>query len=51
MGQPGRLRLDLSGLSFIDPVGIAALGRLMAKRITVRGGSPFINELLKECLS
>jgi ABC-type transporter Mla MlaB component len=46
--QPGRLRLDLAGVTFIDDAGVAFLRQLIADHIAVVGASPFVRELLKE---
>lgn len=41
-----RLVLDLKGMRFIDPVGLALLKRWTGKRLVLRDGSPFVRELL-----
>jgi anti-anti-sigma regulatory factor len=40
--------LDLSGLSFIDALGVAALRELLQQDTSVISIPPFIGELLKE---
>ncbi len=44
----GRLRLDLSELSFADVSGITALRDLMRQGATITTASPLVGELLKE---
>jgi anti-anti-sigma regulatory factor len=43
-----RLVLDLSGVSFIDRVGVVELKRLRHDGLTIESCSPFVSELLKE---
>ena len=45
------LQLDLAGVRFLDPAGVGSICRLMDLGVRVTGGSPFVNELLKECRS
>lgn len=47
VGAP--LSVDLSGVRFMDAPGVEFIRRLPDLGIRVKGGSPFINELLKEC--
>ena len=42
-----RLVLDLKGVQFIDEAGIALLQRWLGERLVLRGGSSFIQALLK----
>jgi len=42
----GAVRLNLSGLSFIDPAGIEALKSLRGVGVDLTGASRFIQELL-----
>ena len=42
-----RLVLDLKGVQFIDEAGIALLQRWSGERLVLRGGSSFIQALLK----
>ena len=46
--EGGRLVLDLSGVSFVDREGVAALNRMRRDGIIITGCSPFVGELLKE---
>jgi ABC-type transporter Mla MlaB component len=46
-GAGWRLRLDLSGLTFVDAAGVACLRALFPQVAVLRGCSAFINELLK----
>lgn len=41
-----RMVLDLTGVQFIDEAGIALLRRWSGERLALRGGSPFVRELL-----
>ena len=41
------LMLDLSGVTFVDAAGLACLRDLRERGAVLRGGSAFINELLK----
>jgi ABC-type transporter Mla MlaB component len=43
-----RLVLDLTGVSFVDREGVAALNRMRRDGIILTGCSPFVGELLKE---
>lgn len=43
-----RLVLDLTGVSFVDRQGVAALNRMRRDGIMITGCSPFVSELLKE---
>jgi ABC-type transporter Mla MlaB component len=43
----GSLSLDLEGTSFVDAGGVALLGRLRERRVTVVNCSPFVAEQLK----
>ena len=43
-----RLVLDLTGVSFVDREGVAALHRMRRDGIIITGCSPFVGELLKE---
>jgi len=43
-----RLVLDLTGVSFVDREGVAALHRMRRDGILITGCSPFVGELLKE---
>ena len=43
---PGRLRLNLAAVTFIDPAGITLLGDLIGRGATIAGCSGFIDELL-----
>jgi ABC-type transporter Mla MlaB component len=43
-----RLRLDLSGLSFVDVAGTITLRELMRQGAVITNTSPFVGELLKE---
>jgi ABC-type transporter Mla MlaB component len=45
--QPGRMRLDLSGLSFVDAAGAALLQDLLRQGFTVAACSGFVAELLQ----
>lgn len=47
LGETQRLVLDLKGVRFIDEAGIALLQRWSGERLVLRGGSPFIQALLK----
>ena len=42
-----RLVLDLSGVQFIDEIGIALLERWSGDRLVLRNGVPFIRALLE----
>ena len=42
----GAVRLNLSGLSFIDPAGVETLRALHATGVDLTGASRFIQELL-----
>ena len=42
----GAVRLNLSGLSFIDPAGVETLRALHAAGVDLSGASRFIQELL-----
>jgi len=44
-----RLVLHLTGVSFVDREGVAALNRMRRDGIIITGCSPFVGELLKEC--
>jgi ABC-type transporter Mla MlaB component len=43
--------LDLSGLAFVDDAGVAALVDLSRRGCELRGGSPFVRQLLEEIAS
>ena len=43
-----RLVLDLTGVRFIDAVGIALLQGWSGTQLDLRGGSPFVQLLLKD---
>ena len=45
------LTLDLAGVTYIDDRGVAAVRALRQRQVRVRGCSPFVRELLKECLT
>ena len=47
LGETQRLVLDLKGVRFIDREGIALLQRWSGERLALRGGSSFIQALLK----
>jgi hypothetical protein len=42
------VRLDLSGLSFVDVLGTIALRELVRQGVHITTASPFVGELLKE---
>ena len=42
-----RLVLDLNGVFFIDEAGIAVLRQWLGERLVLRGGSLFIQQLLR----
>src|SRR5262249_43486935 len=44
---PSLLGFDLSDLMFADEAGVACLSRLIGRGAVVRGGSPFVNGLLR----
>ena len=41
------LSLDMAGVQFVDPAGLALLRKLLDQRVVVQAASPFILELLK----
>ena len=43
--------LDLSRLAFVDEVGAASLVDLRRRGLEIRGGSPFVRQLLEEVAS
>jgi ABC-type transporter Mla MlaB component len=43
---PGRLRLDLAAVTFIDPAGLALLGDLVRRGTTISGCTGFVEDLL-----
>jgi anti-anti-sigma regulatory factor len=43
---PAAVRLDLSGVTFVDESGVRTLRRLLQSGVTVTGSSPFIAALL-----
>lgn len=43
----GRLAIDLSQVTFVDPAGVTLLRRLTAEGVHVLPGSSFIRELLR----
>jgi ABC-type transporter Mla MlaB component len=43
--------VDLGGLVFVDEAGAAALAELRRGGLEVRGGSPFVRQLLEEACS
>ena len=43
--------VDLSGLAFLDAHGAAALRDLRRRGLELRGGSPFVRQLLEEVAS
>lgn len=45
--EAGRLVLDLDGVKYIDPAGIALLRRWSGERLVLRGGAMFMQQLLK----
>ncbi len=48
VAQGCRVQLDLSGLSFVDVSGTAALRDLLRLGASITTTSPFVGELLKE---
>jgi anti-anti-sigma regulatory factor len=47
-GPNGYQVLDLAGLAFVDEAGAAALAELQRRGLELRGGSSFVEALLKE---
>ena len=43
-----RLVLDLKGVKFIDPTGMDLLQQWAGAQLVLRGGSPFVQLLLKD---
>ncbi len=43
--------VDLTSVAFVDEVGAAALADLQRRGVEIRGGSPFIRQLLEEVAS
>jgi anti-anti-sigma regulatory factor len=43
--------LDLADLAFVDEAGAAALSELRSRGLELRGGSPFVRQLLEEVAS
>jgi len=46
LGRPGRLALDLSGLTYVDTEGAQLLRELVARNVEVHGCSSFVAHLL-----
>ena len=46
----GVVVLDLTEVSFIDPLGVALFRDLAARHVRFTNGSPFVNEQLREVL-
>jgi ABC-type transporter Mla MlaB component len=42
-----RVHLDLSGVHFVDALGLALLHRLLNQGIVLQGVSPFVQQLMK----
>jgi anti-anti-sigma regulatory factor len=49
--DPGAAVIDLTSLSFLDEVGAVELADLQRRGFEVRGGSPFVRQLLEEVAS
>jgi hypothetical protein len=47
-GPNGTKTVDLAGLGFLDEYGARALLDLRARGVELRGGSPFVKQLLLE---
>jgi len=45
--QPDTLKLDLTGIQYVDEQGLLLILDLMAWGVSMGAASPFINELLK----
>ena len=48
-GVTGPVVLDLAGVSFIDSMGLTLLLRATKNGLTIRGVSPAVRRLLKQC--
>lgn len=47
LGEAPRIRLDFSGVTFIDGRGLSMLRRLRTPRLEIVNGSPFVEDLLR----
>jgi len=47
LGEGSSLSLDMGGVSYLDPEGIALVRQLMTQGVRLDGCSPFLVELLK----
>ncbi len=48
LAQAGSVRLDLSGVTYVERKAAEMLERLSARQVTIVNGSPLIRELLRE---
>lgn len=46
LGRPGRLAIELSGLTYVDTEGARLLRELVARNVEIHGGSSFVTHLL-----
>lgn len=49
-GDEESLVIDLCDVSFVDDAGVALFGELVAKRVRLVNGSPFVLEQLREAV-